>query len=114
MSSKNPEKSKVVVKEDREEKDLLSQILDEGRLARNENQVAQAKDLIGEFVSQVMSGQMVVSRDVEASINARVAAIDQLLSAQLNAIMHDPAFQKLEGSDQGIGCALPRAPLAST
>jgi type VI secretion system protein ImpC len=102
MSSKNPEKGKVVVKEDREEKDLLAQILEEGRLARNENQVAQAKDLIGEFVQQVMSGQMVVSRDVEASINARVAAIDQLLSAQLNAIMHDPAFQKLEGSWRGL------------
>jgi type VI secretion system protein ImpC len=102
MSSKNPEKGKVVVKEDREEKDLLAQILDEGRLARNEGQVAQAKDLIGEFVQQVMSGQMVVSRDVEASINARVAAIDQLLSAQLNSIMHDPAFQKLEGSWRGL------------
>jgi type VI secretion system protein ImpC len=102
MSSKNPEKGKHVVVKEGEEKDILAQILEEGRLARNEGQVAQAKDLIGEFVQQVMSGQMVVSRDVEASINARVAAIDQLLSAQLNAIMHDPAFQKLEGSWRGL------------
>src|SRR5215475_3151989 len=101
--SKNPEKSKsVVVREQKEERDLLAQILEDGRLARNENQVAQAKDLIGEFVSQIMSGDMVVSKDVEASINARVAAIDQLLSAQVNAIMHDAAFQKLEASWRGL------------
>ena len=64
--SKNPEKGKgqVVVREEQGERDLLSQIIEEGRLARNESQVEQAKDLIGEFVSQVMKGEVVVSRDL--------------------------------------------------
>jgi len=102
--SKNPEKGKaeVVVREEAGERDLLSQILEEGRLARNDSQVEQAKDLIGAFVQQVMSGEMVVSRDLEASINARVAAIDKLLSAQLNEVMHHPDFQKLEASWRGL------------
>src|SRR5262245_2670708 len=103
MSSKSPEKGKkVVVREDREERDLLSQILDEGRLARNESQVERAKDMIGEFVQQVMAGELVVSRDLEASINARIAEIDRLLTAQLNEIMHADEFQKLEGSWRGL------------
>src|SRR6202171_6263725 len=101
--SKNPEKSKsTVVREEAGERDLLTQILEEGRLARNEGQLEQAKDMIGQFVSQVMKGEMVVSRDLEASINARIAAIDQLLSAQLNEIMHNAEFQKLESSWRGL------------
>ena len=101
--SKNPEKGKsVVVREEAGERDLLTQILEEGRLARNEGQLEQAKDMIGQFVQQVMKGEMVVGRDLEASINARIAAIDRLLSAQCNEIMHNEAFQKLEGSWRGL------------
>ena len=82
--------------------DLLARILDEGRLARDESQTERAKDMIGEFVQQVMQGSMVVSKNVEASINARIAAIDQLISAQLNEIMHAEEFQKLEASWRGL------------
>ena len=39
-----------------EEASLLDQIISEGRLARDEEQRALAKDLIGEFVDQVMDG----------------------------------------------------------
>ena len=82
---------------EQQEGDLLSKILEEGRLARDESQAERAKDMIAEFVQQIMQGQMVVSRDMEATINARIAAIDKVLSAQLNEIMHAEEFQKLEG-----------------
>lgn len=81
---------------------LLTRILDEGRLARDESQTQSAKDMIGEFVQQVMQGSMVVSKNIETSINSRIAAIDQLVSAQLNEIMHHEEFQKLEGSWRGL------------
>jgi len=102
--SKNPEKGKAqtVVREEQGERDLLAQILDEGRLARTEGQVEQAKDMIAEFVSQVMKGEMVISRDLDATINARIAEIDRLLSVQLNEIMHAEAFQRLEASWRGL------------
>ena len=35
-----------------------------------------ARDLIGEFVRQVMEGTMTVSKDTELMINARIAQID--------------------------------------
>lgn len=82
--------------------DLLSQILDEGRMARDDVQAERAKDMIGEFVSQVMKGEMTVSKNTEAMINARIGAIDKLISEQLNEIMHHEDFQKLEGSWRGL------------
>ena len=39
---------------------------------------------------------------LEHTINARIAPIDTLLSAQLNEIMHHADFQKLEGSWRGL------------
>jgi type VI secretion system protein ImpC len=82
--------------------DLLERILDKGQLARDESQVGRAKDMIGEFVQQVMQGSMVVSKDIETSINSRIAAIDKLISAQLNLIMHAREFQTLEASWRGL------------
>ena len=81
---------------------LLERIISEGRLARDEEQRVLARDLIGEFVDQVMGGTMTVSKDTQAMINARIAQIDQLLSRQLNAVMHHEDFQKLEGSWRGL------------
>jgi predicted component of type VI protein secretion system len=86
----------------RKQKGLLDQIIDEGRLAREETQKAYAKDLIGEFVGQVMEGTMTISKDTEAMINARIAQIDKLISDQLNEVMHHEEFQKLEGSWRGL------------
>jgi type VI secretion system protein ImpC len=85
-----------------EEKSLLDQIIEGGRLARDESQKEWAKDMVGEFVKQVMQGEMVVSKDTEAMINARIAQIDRLISMQLNEVMHHPDFQKLEGSWRGL------------
>jgi len=85
-----------------EEKSLLDQIISEGRMAREESQKQRAKDLISEFVSQVMEGTMTIAKDTEAMINARISQIDHLISAQLNEVMHAEEFQKLEASWRGL------------
>ncbi|MEO6588112.1 MAG: type VI secretion system contractile sheath large subunit, partial [Pyrinomonadaceae bacterium] len=81
---------------------LLDQILTEGRMARDEFQKDRAKDMIAEYVKQVMSGEMTMSRNMDATINARIAEIDRLISGQMNEIMHHEEFQKLEGSWRGL------------
>lgn len=91
-----------VVETQQQEGGLLDQILTEGRMARDEYQKEQAKDMIAEFVNQVMSGQLTVSKNMDVAINSRIAEIDRLLSAQLNEIMHHEDFQKLEGSWRGL------------
>ena len=52
-------KAEAIVREQTGEVDLLSKILDEGRLVQHESQLQQAKDMIAEFVQQAMQGQMV-------------------------------------------------------
>ena len=60
-----------------------------------------AKDLISEFVTQVSAGN-VMSDDSIAFITKRIAQIDELISAQLNEILHNKDFRKLEGSWRGL------------
>ena len=81
---------------------LLDQIVEQGRLARDSTAKERGKNLVKEFVSQVLEGSMTVSKDAEAMINARIAQIDHLLSIQLNEVLHHPAFQKLEGTWRGL------------
>src|SRR5712691_7261565 len=81
---------------------LLDQIVQEGRLAKDAGAKERGKDLVKEFVNQVLEGSMTVTRDAETMINARIAQIDHLLSIQLNEILHHPSFQKLEGSWRGL------------
>ncbi|HEY0048584.1 MAG TPA: type VI secretion system contractile sheath large subunit [Pyrinomonadaceae bacterium] len=85
-----------------QETNLLDQILTEGRMARDEFQKEAAKDMIAEFVNQVMSGELTMSKNMDVAINARIAEIDRLISAQMNEIMHHEEFQKLEGSWRGL------------
>jgi len=88
--------------EQTQEKGLLDQIVEQGRLARDPSAAERGKDLVKMFIGEVLEGSMTVSRDAEAMINARIAQIDHLLSIQLNEIMHYPAFQKLEGTWRGL------------
>src|SRR5438270_6242589 len=81
---------------------LLDQIVEQGRFGAEPNQKERGKNLVKEFVAQVLEGSMTIAKDAEMMINARIAQIDHLLSIQLNEIMHHAQFQKLEGSWRGL------------
>jgi len=83
---------------------LLERIVLEGNMAVEPSQGVYAKKLIGQLASQILDEGMRTSPDkgVVAMINERVAEIDKLLTDQLNAIMHDEAFQALEASWTGL------------
>ena len=85
-----------------EQRGLLDQIVDEGRLARDPAARERGKNLVREFVAQVLEGAMTVSKDAEAMITARIAQIDHLVSIQLNEVLHHAEFQKLEASWRGL------------
>jgi type VI secretion system protein ImpC len=78
---------------------LLDQIVKEGRFTRD---TERGKDLIKEFVSQITRGAMTLSKDAETTISNRIKQIDQLISAQLNEILHHEDFQKLEATWRGL------------
>lgn len=83
---------------------LLDRIVAEGKMAIDPSQGSYAKKLLGTLATQILDEGMKTSpsKGVVAAINERVAEIDQALSDQLNAIMHDSAFQALEGSWRGL------------
>lgn len=85
-----------------QEVSLLDQIVSAGRFSRDTASMERGKDLVKEFVNQVLEGQMSLSKDAEGTISARLAQIDRLISLQLNEVLHHPSFQKLEATWRGI------------
>jgi type VI secretion system protein ImpC len=84
------------------EQTLLDQIVAQGRFTRDAATLERGRDMVKEFVSQVLEGHMTLTRDAEATIQTRIAQIDRLISLQLNEVLHYPAFQKLEGTWRGL------------
>jgi type VI secretion system protein ImpC len=80
---------------------LLDDVVKQSKMVRDPSQASYAKDLVAEFAVQVSEG-MSVSADTVASIQARIAALDEMLSQQLNELLHAPEFQALEGSWRGL------------
>ncbi|MBA4710294.1 type VI secretion system contractile sheath large subunit [Aquitalea aquatica] len=81
---------------------LLESIIEQSHVATNDSEKGHARDLISELAEQVLEGSVTISRDLSASLDARIAEIDALISDQLNTIMHQPDFQKLEASWRGL------------
>ena len=85
-----------------QESGLLDQIITESRVAQSEQEKNRARDIISELVSQVLEGEVVVSENLAASLDARVAELDRLISEQLSEVMHAPEFQALESAWTGL------------
>jgi type VI secretion system protein ImpC len=81
---------------------LLDRIVEQSKVAKSQVEHARARDLIAELVTQVLDGTVVMSANLSATLDARLAQLDQLISAQLSAVMHAPAFQQLEQSWTGL------------
>src|SRR5215831_15044382 len=119
MANPMSAQSAAVASEQVREKGLLDQIVDqvhpgpepaanlspaelEEAIAARERNRQRGRDLIKEFIAQVLDGTITVAKDAEMMINARIAQIDHLVSLQLNEIMHHPSLQKLEGTWRGL------------
>ena len=81
---------------------LLDSIIDQSRVATSDSEKRHTRNLISELVDQVLKGAVTLSSDLSASIDLRIAELDQLLSDQVNAIMHHLDFQRLEASWRGL------------
>ena len=84
------------------EPSLLDEIVSKGRFPEEPAAQQRGRDLITEFLQQVMKGEVTPSRDAEQMTNARIAQIDHLISQQINEVLHHPTFQKLEASWRGL------------
>jgi type VI secretion system protein ImpC len=77
-------------------------LLDQVVSATKQTEPDRAQDLVKALVEQALSGTVTFDKNLTRTIDRAIAAIDQQLSTQLNAVMHDPKFLKLEGSWRGL------------
>lgn len=82
--------------------DYLDQIIDNTQAIRRESDRNKVKSQLDNFLSEVASGAVIVSNDLVGSIEARIAAIDELLSSQVSKIIQAPEFQRMESSWRGL------------
>lgn len=82
---------------------LLNSIIQNGKLARDPSQVSNAKAMLAEFAAQVAAAPKgSIGNDVYSFIVSCISKIDSTISSQMDEIMHNPDFQKLEGSWRGL------------
>ena len=83
--------------------DLLDAVIAESRFTHSHVERKRARDLIGEFVEQVLDGEIQIVGDrVHQQIRETVSQIDSWVSSQLSRILHHAEFQKLHGTWLGI------------
>jgi type VI secretion system protein ImpC len=63
---------------------------------------SRAEEMLRALTDEALKGTFTWSRNVSRTITAGIAAIDKVMSKQLAAVMHNPDFQKLEGSWRGL------------
>ena len=77
-------------------------ILDQVVAATKQTAPDQTQALMKTLVEQAMAGTVTFDKNLTRTFDRAIAAIDRKLSEQLNAIMHDPKFSKLEGTWRGL------------
>ncbi len=77
-------------------------ILDQVISATKQTERSRAEDLIRTLTDEALKGTVTYSKNVTVTIKQAIAAIDAVVSKQLNAVLHAPAFTKLEGSWRGL------------
>ena len=76
--------------------------LDQVVSATKQTEPDRAQDLVKNLVEQALAGTITFDKNLTRTIDKAIAAIDQKMSAQLNAVMHHEKFMKLEGSWRGL------------
>lgn len=81
-----------------EEDSLLTQAIG----ATKQTESSQAEDLLRTLTEQALEGTVSWSKNLTATFNKAIAAIDGKLSEQLAVVMHAPEFRELEGTWRGL------------
>jgi len=84
------------------QKPLFNQIMEDGKLGRDPEHMDHSLGMLGEFIAQIALATGQAGTDPVAFIQKRIEAMDQLLSKQLDVLLHTDKLQKLEASWRGL------------
>src|SRR4051794_28551318 len=77
-------------------------LLDEVIAATKQTERSRAEDLIRTLTEEALKGTVTWSRNLTQTLNEGIKALDAAMSKQRAAVLHNPDFQKLEGSWRGL------------
>lgn len=77
-------------------------LLDQAIGATKQTERNETEDLLRTLTEQALQGTVSWDKNLTVTMNKAIAAIDQVISKQLSAIMRNDKFQKLEGSWRGL------------
>ena len=81
---------------------LLDAIVKEGRLGQTDEEQSKSKDWVRQLAKEALDGQIKTDPDTDRMLGERIKKLDEMISAQLNEVIHAPEFQKLEGAWRGL------------
>jgi type VI secretion system protein ImpC len=87
---------------------LLEEILAETKLKPTDDGYDVAKRGVQAFIAEMLAPSRKSERIDKALIDAMIVEIDQRLTAQVNVILHNPVFQKLESAWRGMKFVIER------
>ncbi len=104
-----PDKTKASKKDDASAanatpppREILREMFTEGRLAREPSAELYACSMLLEFLAKVEEAKLTTMRNPLLFAEKLIADIDDLLSRQIDEILHAPDFQTLEGAWRGV------------
>src|SRR5262249_14466534 len=101
MSAAETKQAAQTVTTQEEAASLLDQVIKVTR-PQDLQAAARTKNYFRRVMDQGVKPGQVVSNDVESNIKQWIGEIDKALTGQLNAVMHHPDFQRLEGTWRGL------------
>src|SRR4051794_13107011 len=87
---------------------LLEEILSETKLKPTDDGYDVAKRGVQAFITEMLAPTRSNEKVDKSIVDAMIAEIDLRLSAQVNEILHNAAFQKLESAWRGLRFAIDR------
>ncbi|MCB9946271.1 MAG: type VI secretion system contractile sheath large subunit, partial [Rhodospirillaceae bacterium] len=77
-------------------------LLDQAISATKQTAPDRAQALLKTLTEEALKGTVTFDKNLAQTFQRAIAAIDEKVSKQLNAVMHHPRFQQLEGSWRGM------------
>lgn len=77
-------------------------ILDQAIDATKQTESSRAEELIRSLTEEALKGTVQWNKNLTVTFNQAIQSLDETISKQLSAIMHNDEFQKLEGSWRGL------------
>ena len=93
---------------------ILERIFDDGRLVRDEHQVDGARSMLHGFIEEATKAGVQVDGTAKRAIASRIVALDRLISQQVNKVLHNKKFQRLEASWRNLNKMVSENELSSS